>query len=407
MAQAEGTKDYTKQPCRGGLFFLALLLIPVLTGCSTPPIDKARANFYAGRFAQANENLKTIPSGDKDEILYLNERGMIRQNLRSYDESIADWRQSADINETLKTYSLSKGAISLLTNDRMLNYQGMPFERTLLFTYLAKSYLARHDWDYAAICARNIIMHLENRQGFPDIPYSRYLAGFCMEMINDEGNAAIQYRAASRLLNNVDIDEASGQIAAISSNTAVLSIMSNSPPAQAAGQGELICFIGIGKMPKWNGSECDIDVAPFAELFCGGKYLGRSYPLGNTASLMLDSTKRMAAIQMTKDVTRIIVKEAISESVENQNAALGALTRLVLFSFEVPDTRCWESLPLWLEVARVPCPSNLKNYKVVFKSSGGVALTSKTIDAPISRRGNIFISFCRDIEEPPLKTASP
>lgn len=383
------------------MFFFALLLTTVLTGCSTPPVDKARANFYAGRFAQANDNLKTIPSGDKDEILYLNERGMIRQNLGNYDESSADWRKSADINETLKTYSLSKGAVSLLTNDRMLAFQGMPYERTLLFTYLAKNYLARHDWDYAAICARNIIMHLENLRGFPDIPYSRYVAGFCMEMINDEGNAAIQYRSASKLLNNVYIDDASGQIAAISSNTASFSAMSNSPPAQVTGPCELVCFIGIGKMPKWSGAECDNDLAPYAELFCNGKYLGRSYPLGNTSTLMLDSTKRMAAIQMTKDVTRIIVKEVISESVESQNATLGAITRLVLFSFEVPDTRCWETLPLWLEVARVPCPSNLKDYKLVFKSSGGVALRSKLIDAPISRRGNIFISFCRDIEEQP------
>jgi len=55
-------------------------------------------------------------------------------------------------------------------------------------------------------------------------------------------------------------------------------------------------------------------------------------------------------------------------------------------------------LPLWLEVARVTCPAGLKNYKVVFKTSSGVTLKSKIITAPIARRGNIFISFCRDVE---------
>jgi len=122
---------------------------------------------------------------------------------------------------------------------------------------------------------------------------------------------------------------------------------------------------------------------------------------------MNDSKKRLAVLQAAKDITRVTVKEIISESVESQNQVLGSITRLILFSLEQPDTRCWETLPLWLEVARVPCPANLKSYKVVFKSSNGVTLKSKIIEAPISRRGNIFISFCRDLEEQPLKAASP
>ena len=85
VAKAEGTKAYTIEPCHGGVFIFTLLLAAVLTaGCSSVSVEKARANFYSGRFVQANANLKEIPPGDKDEVLCLSERGMIRQNLRLY-----------------------------------------------------------------------------------------------------------------------------------------------------------------------------------------------------------------------------------------------------------------------------------------------------------------------------------
>lgn len=380
-------------------WLLALLAAVLTAGCSSVSVEKARANFYAGRFAKANENLRSITSDNKDEILYLSERGMIRQNLRLYDESSKDWREATEINERLPDYSVTKQTASLLVNDRVLTYRGMPFERTLIYTFLAKNYFAQYNWDYSAICARNVIAHLENRNGFPDIPYSRYLAGFCLEMINDKGNAAIQYRAAAKIMNNLSIDPDSGRITSVSSNMAVGAHTNNSS-TETIGEasGELICFIGIGKMPKWCQSEYDYEMAPFAEIFCENKYLGRSYPFANTAELMVDSKKRLAVLQTAKTVTRVVIKEVISESVESQNQALGEITRLILFSLEQPDTRCWETLPLWLEIARVPCPSTLESYRIVFKTSAGAALKSKTISAPISRRGNIFISFCRDIE---------
>jgi len=382
---------------RGSLFVILAALLTA--GCSSVSIDKARSNFYTGRLANANENLKDIPADDKDEILFLSERGMIRQNLRLYDESNNDWRKATDINDRLAKYSFSRETASLFANDAVLTYRGMPFERTLLYTFLAKNYLAQHNWDYAAICARNIITHLDNPNGFPGIPYSRYMAAFCLEMINDKGNAAIQYRAAVKIMTNMSIDPDSGLISVVSSNIPA-GAQSNSPAVKTSAREpcELVCFIGIGKMPKWCQSEYEYDMAPFAEIYSEDKYLGRSYPFANTAELMIDSKKRLAVLQAAKDVTRVVVKEVIAESVESQNQALGSVTRLILFALEQPDTRCWETLPLWLEVARVPCPPALKSFKVVFKTSSGVALKSKIIETPISRRGNVFISFCRDIE---------
>jgi hypothetical protein len=392
-------------PCLRCGAVLAVCLAGFLAGCASPPLQTARANFYAGRFAQANTNLAAIPKGDKDEILYLLERGMIRQNLGQYEASALDWRRAGELDAKLDTYSVSQGASSLIVNDRTLSFRGMPFERTLMYAFLAKDYLADSNWDYAAICARNIIKKLEALDGFPDIAYSRYMAGFCLELINDDGNAAIQYRAAERLLkSNILIDPLSGDI--LPTTNFVRAVKSIAKAALQAEQAELVCFITLGRMPSGStGSPQAGEIygdfysqfPPYAEIYCDDEYLGRSYPFANAAVLMGASQRRLAAIQLAKDATRIATKIAISEAVKQQNDVLGSLVWLALFAMEAPDTRCWETLPLWLEVARVPCPADLKSYTVVFKSAAGAPLGSKIVTAPLARRGHTFISFCRDV----------
>ncbi len=384
-------------PLRGGVL-AAVCAAGLLAGCKTPPLQVARADFYAGRVAPAETNLAVIPAGDKDEILYLMERGTIRQALGRTAASAADYRRAADLDAKLETYSVSQGAASLVVNDRTLAFRGMPFERTLLYAFLAKNYLAERNWDFAAICARNIIKRLEALQGFPDIAYGRYLAGVCLELIDDPGNAAIQYRAAGRLLtNSVRIDAVSGALRPAGSGAKA------APPASAAGAshgaGELVCFVAFGRTPPGQGAVGGYDprTAPYAELYEGDEYLGRTFPFSNTADLMAASKRRLAAIQMAKDATRVATKVAISEAVKQQNDALGALVWLALFASEAPDTRCWETLPLWLHVARVPCPADLSDFTVVFKSAGGMPYARKTIAAPLVRRGRTLVSFCRDL----------
>jgi tetratricopeptide (TPR) repeat protein len=362
------------------LYGLALTL---LVGCKTPPLYQARTDFYAGQPESAEQLLLEIPAENKDEVLFLMERGMIRHVLREYDASSDDWRRAADRGDCLETYSLTHGATSLVSNDRALPFRGAPFEMTLLYSFLAKNYIAQQNWDYAAICARNIIKRLEDLNGFPDIAYSRYIAGLCLALINDTGNAAIQFRAANELLEDFQLDPETGRILA----------STNTPPAAYKGQ-ELVVFIGMGRMPPgYDSYEDDDEAPPVAEIFAGNRRLGEARIFNNTASLLTDTKARMAALQLAKDAARIAAKEMIASSVETNNEALGDLIRIILFAMEMPDERRWETLPRWLAIARVPCPSDIQSYTVVFNNGAA----SKTSSQPLIRRGNILISFCRDL----------
>ena len=112
---------------------------------------------------------------------------------------------------------------------------------------------------------------------------------------------------------------------------------------------------------------------------------------------MAETEKKTAALKVTKEATRLVAKEALAEAVSQKNQALGEILRLILFALEAPDTRQWATLPEWLEIGRMPCPDDMKSIHVVFKDNAGRVMGEKTVTEPLTRRGKIFVSFCRDL----------
>jgi len=378
------------------------LAVAIVGGCVGPRLNSARHNFYRGDFRQAVTNLTPLALDKRNNVLILMERGMSHQARGNYEASVDDWNAAVEEAKRLDYYSLSQGAASILSNDEAMAFRGAPYERTLLHAFAAKSYLALQMWEDAAVEARNIIDRLENLDGFPDDAYCHYLAGFCLEMINDHDGAAFQYRAASKLMPTVKIDENTGRIGTGSGKPA----RSGRPEKGGA---QLVCFISMGSSPSVSGivrSRYAWGPSPYAEIYSGGKLLGHSHAFSNTGSLLSSTEKRLAAVRIVKETTRIVIKDAAANAVSRENEFLGELLRWFLFALETPDRRRWETLPNLLHVARVPCPPDLKNYRVVFKTTDGRTLAQKTIDNPLARRDNVFVSFCRDIQcpyQPPVR----
>jgi len=347
-------------------------------------------HFYRGDIPRAADCLSEIPSDDSGTVLLLMERGMIRQALQDYAGSAEDWLRCIDTARRLDYFSLSREAASLVTNDRALGFRGTPYERTLLRAFNAQNYLALALWDDAAVEARNIIARLENLGEFPDDAFSRYMAGFCLEMQDDSEGAALQYRLANELLDGIAIDPGTGRIGPADAA---------GPPAAPSPGAELVCFIAIDRYSSLPGTP-PVGACPsgtYAELYAGETRLGRSYPFADLGYLYGKTQERLAALKLLKQSSRIALKELAAQALEQQNELLGELLRLALFSTEVPDNRRWETLPTWLHVARVPCPPNLAGYTVEFKSREGQAMRRKDIAAPLTHRRNVFVSFCRNL----------
>ena len=382
------------------LTVFAVLTAVTFSGCVAPRLSSARHNFYAGDFRQAVTNLTPTALDKRNKVLILMERGMAHQAQGSYQASVDDWNAAVAEAGRIDYYSLSQGAASILSNDEAMAFRGAPYERTLLHAFAAKSYFALGMWEDAAVEARNIIDRLESLDGFPDDPYSHYLAGFCMEMIDDYDAAAFQYRIASKLMPDIDIDDGTGRIIPVSASAHEAGTPRTEIGKPKSDQPELVCFISLGSSPAVSGivrSRHSWGSAPYAEIYSGNKRLGRSYAFANTGSLSAMTEKRLAAVKIVKDATRIVIKDAAANAVSKENELLGELLRWFLFALETPDRRRWETLPQLMHVARVPCPPDLKSYRVVFKTGDGRTIAQKTIDNPLSRRENTFVSFCRGL----------
>ena len=309
---------------------LSIITCLFLAGCASAPLGSARNHFYAGRLAQAESLTAAIPEDSTDRLLVLMERGMIRQAAGEYETSAADWLKAAEIVEELETRSTTRQAASFIVNDRTVSFRGDPFERTLLRSFLAKNFLVRSMWQDAAVEARNIIEQLENLSGYPDDAYSRYVAGFCLEMMRDNSNAALQYRNANSLLDGLTIDPKTGQI----------------ERTRKSGGHELICFIAIGRAPTGRQSRYPlpvVQVTPYAEIYSRGKLLGRSHSLASTADLIRATKKKTAALRVAKDVTRIVVKQTVADKIKEKNQIAGTMAEILMYAFEMPDDRRWET----------------------------------------------------------------
>ena len=389
------------------------LVVVLLTGCSTPSLDRARHDFYAGKFQSADEVLtKAEPSGNS-RVLYLMERGTVRQAAGNYEASSKDFIEAFDLLDKMAAISVTKDTGSLVINDTVQEFKGTPFERTLLHTFTAQNHLALANWVNAAVEARRTIISLspEQKADYPDDAYSRYMAGFCLEMIDDKSNAGLQYREADKISSTVHVDDRTGRLSAktVSSGTNALGEVVSDPVDSSPWPQELVCFVMTGRSPRGSdlqdGHRRVADLATYAEIQHEGKVLGRSFTLADTVDLAFTTEQKEAVRKMIKSAARVATKETIASQVEQNDALLGALVRLVLIGMlEQPDLRRWETLPRYLQVARVPCPAGLKEFDIVFKSSDGLETGRQHVTNPITKRRNIYVSICRDIQP---KAATP
>jgi hypothetical protein len=365
---------------------LPLLVLCVLCGCTTVPLDNALRNFNYGRIDEADRDLASIPPGSS-QIMHLMERGMIRHLRRDYSNSTADWLQAVKLEKELETHSASRASASMLVNDTLLDYRGYPFERTYLHVYLAKNYLAQGLWQEAGVEARAIALALAPAKldGFPDDSFSHYIAAFCLELNGDDSNAAMQYRQAAKLAPGIGIDCRTGRFMPATNQfeTATGSVL---VPSKSGA--ELVCFIDLDGV---NGV-----IPQYADLYADGIYLGRSRTLSNTLDLEIVSSERMKTRRAAKSLGRLALKGAVALAASSKDNDLGQMVWMMLLATETEDYRRWSTLPTQLAVARVPCPENLREFAVDIKGSTGITLRRLIFSAPIPCLRRIYVAVCRD-----------
>ena len=399
------TSEASRAGCRTRLdqtaFLVRTSMLSIViwsTGCSGPALNRARHDFYSGRVVEAGQVLEQHPVPERDEVLYLMERGVVRQAMGRYEASVEDLVQAYELIEKYEPYSLSEGGASFVVNDNVQRFTGAPYERTMVSVFNALNYAALGQWDHTAVMSRRAVYAIEQgtERGYPDDAFSRYIAGLGFEWINDLASAQQQYRLASSLIPHLRIDEKTGRITPVSDDPE-----QNHRSSIAPAHTELLCIVLLGRAggehPSGDGQQPD----DYVEVLHNGERLGRSYTLTDTLDLAFTTEQREAARKTAKAVGRIALKEGIAQSIENENLLLAELVRLVLIGvLEQPDLRKWETLPRLLQIARVPCPDGLTHHELRVRAGSRVVM-QRRIEAPLTKRRNMYISLFRDLPLPP------
>jgi hypothetical protein len=373
-----------------------LIAALIAAGCATPVLDKARLKYYENQPQAGLEALTDADVPERDKVIFLMERGSLYQLDGQYEESARDFNQADALLRRRDTLSVTHGAASIIANDNMLNFYGYPFERTYLHVINVFNYLALSRWQGAGVEARRIIKTLKQGElgKYPADAFSRYLAGLCFELVDDPSNARVEYRKASLISKLVDVSDYGMLVAEGSINP---DDSSSQPPPPNRNQSYLVCIILLGRIGDYSmswprGSE----TTPIVTLSYNGKELGKAVTLADLGGLAAESEKQLALKKAAKTGARVAAKVAVVDSVSEDHEVMGFLLYLLLFSMEQPDFRHWETLPRFINVARVPCPPNLKTLELSVEGEG--YLTGKrtvSVTHQIQHKGLLMVTFER------------
>lgn len=187
------------------------------------PDDQLRRDLAAARYDEALERVR--PDGDAapdDELLRLLYEGVAAHFAGRYAESADALDRAAALADDRYTRSVSRGALSLISSDRTLEFRPSRTERLLIHYYGALGYLHQADPEGAAVEARRLSALLQaydddgwDCEGTRLCSAMRYFAGAVFEAAGFYNDARVAYRNAGPLaerLTPAADDSATGEV---------------------------------------------------------------------------------------------------------------------------------------------------------------------------------------------------
>lgn len=171
--------------------------------------DELRRMLAGGRYGQAWEHLRDDDDArPADDLLGLMYDGIVAYYAGSYDSSLVALDQAEQVAQDRVTKSISRAALSTVTNDLILPYEPGSSERLLIHYYGLMAGLRSGDADAAAVEARRLSHLLDQTAAEGDTTRAarrrldamlNYLSGVAFEKAGEHDDADVSYRRAEAL----------------------------------------------------------------------------------------------------------------------------------------------------------------------------------------------------------------
>ena len=164
--------------------------------------DRLRHMLASGQAGTAFAGFGSSPTAPDDEVLRTLYQGVIAYYAGDYVESAKLLDMAGPLADDRITKSISRSALSVVSNDRILPYEPGRTERLMIPYYAALARIRMGDIDGAAVEARRLSMLLQ-LYGDDDDPLDpaleatlRYVAGAIFEARGDWNDSNVAYRNA-------------------------------------------------------------------------------------------------------------------------------------------------------------------------------------------------------------------
>jgi len=347
----------------------------MLAGCATGSLNLARDAFYNGDVRLASETLAEDAGGmSRDRLLYFMEKGAIQHYAGDYQASAETLLKAAALMREQEIISAGQQAASLVTTEWLMDYKGEYAERLWVHTFQMMNFLLLGRPESALVEAKQALaVYDAYPEACNDDYFTRALIAHCFEALDEINGAYIEYKRLAELMGNPG--PVARKLCALGSRLGfddevahfrqfLPAPISQTPEAPV---GETLIFLSQGRAPvkipqdiilpksirfsfsvyEERGSYSPVPlVSPRAGL------TGKSRITTDVGHVLRTSLNQRLAQIMAKETARVAAKEAIANNINDSGAE--ALVRLVFLLMEVPDTRCWETLPAYFSLVRVP-----------------------------------------------------
>ncbi len=376
---------------------LFVLFVSLLSGCAGR-LKQATGSYYAGNPQKALETLaKGDELGQRNRLLFLVEQGVIYHDIGNYQASIDVLLAAAELVAQYETISISEQTGSLVTSEWLTRYKGEASERLWVHTYLMMDFLQLGQFDSALVEAKRALKLLENHpESLKQAFFTRALIALCFANVGENNGAFLEYRKLADDLDDpspvaIDLVRLARALAMPDEVERYKSFIAKDSGVEEA---ELVLFIANGRVPEklpgnvflppsirfsfpyykdvqtplYPVSLLPREIAEFPVI---------STDLGVVAKAALEERRGRIIV---KETARVAAKEAISQSVGNNQGELAEVAvRLGLLLLEEPDVRCWQTLPGRLALLRIPLSAGHHELRVTFP-----AARPATVSGPIS-----------------------
>ncbi len=360
------------------LCLLVCLLCMVVSGCASVKLDQARNDFYNGQMDQASGDLSNPEDvSTREELLYYMEKGTILHHGGDYQGSNDLFLDATELIATQEVISASQQTASLVTSEWLTDYKGEYAERLLVHTYLMMNFLMLGNHESALVEAKQALYVYDT---FPEACsadyFTRALIAHCFEALNEINGAYIEYKKLAELMGDPTpvarkLCELAGRLGFYDDVEHFKQFIPESELKRKNNPaGELVLFVSQGQSPvkiphnivlppsiRFSFSTYDSRSGYLPPPTVGPLSEAGSYDLITTdvGEVLKASLKERLAEILIKETARVVAKEAIAQNIEDDD--LEVLVRVVFFLMEQPDTRCWETLPAYMSMIRVPLSS--------------------------------------------------